>query len=261
MARFYPLFSSSRANSHFIGTERGGILIDCGASFKRLTAALDANNIPLSAIQGVFITHEHSDHISGLKMLTKKTGVPVYSMKRTLQRLCDTGKVSPESPLIDMTGIVIPCGDCEISAFPVPHDAISPCGFRIRTPDGKFCAVCTDLGWVTPEAEAALKGCRMVLLESNYDENMLRFGNYPLHLKERILSQTGHLSNDMSGCEAAKLVEQGTTHILLGHLSQDNNRPDIAFRTVTAALSQYTQGRDYILGVAPVSTEGGAVIF
>lgn len=261
MARIYPLFSSSKGNCSFIGTEKGGILIDCGVSFRRLSAALELNRIPLTAVQAVFITHEHSDHIAGLRMLTKKTGVPVYGMKRTLQRLCDTDKLSPESPVIEMPGSPIACADCEVTAFPIPHDAISPCGYRIHTSDDKFCAVCTDLGYVTPQVDEALKGCRLVLLEANYDENMLRHGKYPLYLKERILSPNGHLSNDASAVMARKLVAQGTTHLLLGHLSQDNNRPDTAYGTVMNALSGYTQGRDYLLGVAPVESQGGTVIF
>ncbi|MBR2282805.1 MAG: MBL fold metallo-hydrolase [Ruminococcus sp.] len=261
MSRIYPLFSSSKANSAFIGTEQGGILIDCGASFKRLRAALDINNIPLSAIHGVFITHEHSDHIAGLKMLTKMTSVPVYGTKRTLQRLCDTDKLSPGSVLTAMGGREIECAGYGVSAFPISHDAIAPCGYRIHMPDGSCCAVCTDTGMVTPEIEAALSGCRMVLLEANYDEEMLRGGHYPLYLKERILSPLGHLSNRMSGETARKLVMQGTTHILLGHLSQDNNRPDAAYNTVAGAMPELTAGRDYLLGVAPVETRGGAVIF
>ncbi|MBO5571573.1 MAG: MBL fold metallo-hydrolase [Ruminococcus sp.] len=261
MARIYPLFSSSKGNSTFIGTEKGGILIDCGVSFKRLSAALEINNIPLSAVQAVFITHEHSDHVTGLKMLTKKTGMPVYGQKRTLQRLCDNDKISPESPVIDMTNTAINCAGSEVRCFNTPHDTIQSCGYRIHTDDDKLCAVCTDLGHITPEVDEALTGCRLVLLEANYDDYMLRTGPYPLYLKERILSVNGHLSNDDSGAQAAKLVERGTTHIILGHLSQDNNRPDIAYNTVQKALSGFVSGRDYLLGVAPVETQGGAVIF
>lgn len=261
MARIYPLFSSSKGNSAFIGTEKGGILIDCGVSFRRLTAALDVNNIPLEAVRAVFITHEHSDHVSGLKLLTKNTGMPVYGTKRTLQRLCDTDKISGNSPLVDIVCKSIACAGCEVSCFNTPHDAIHSCGYRITTEDGKACAVCTDLGYVTPEIDAALIGCRLVLIEANYDEDMLRHGAYPLYLKERILSQNGHLSNHDCGEQVSRLIRQGTTHIILGHLSQDNNRPDIADSTVQSHLLDFTRGRDYLMGVAPVETQGGAVIF
>lgn len=261
MARIYPLFSSSKGNSTFIGTEKGGILIDCGVSFKRLNAALDCNGIPLSAVRGVFITHGHSDHVSGLKMLTKHTSIPVYGQKRTLQQLCDGDKISPTSPVIDMTGKKIACGDCELTNFNTPHDTIQSCGYRITSPDGKICAVCTDLGHISAEVDQALSGCRLVLLESNYDEEMLRRGPYPLYLKERILSPYGHLSNHNCGYQAASLIKRGTTHILLGHLSQDNNRPDIADKTVEGVLSGFVRNRDYLMGVAPVESSGGAVIF
>ncbi len=260
MARIYPLFSSSKGNSTFIGTEKGGILIDCGVSFKRLTAALEINRIPLSAVQAVFITHEHSDHVSGLKMLTAKTSLPVYGQKRTLQRLCDSDKISASSPVIDMTGISISCAGSEISCFNTPHDAIQSCGYRIHTEDGRLCAVCTDLGHVTPEVDDALTGCRLVLIEANYDENMLRTGPYPFYLKERILSPVGHLSNDDCAAQIGKLIERGTTHFILGHLSQDNNRPHVADSAVQNSLP-HVRGKDYLLGVAPVETQGGAVIF
>lgn len=261
MARVYPLFSSSKGNSTFIGTEKGGILIDCGVSFKRLKDALDRNNIPLQAVQGVFITHEHSDHVSGLKMLTKNTSVTVYGQKRTLQRLCDSDKIAPSAAVVDITGKAIGCGGCEVVCFNTPHDTIQSCGYRITASDGNVCAVCTDLGHITEEVDNALKGCRFVLLEANYDEEMLRNGPYPLYLKERILSANGHLSNHSCGIQAAKLIRQGTTHLLLGHLSQDNNRPYIADRTVQAALSEFVRNRDYLMGVAPAETDGGAVIF
>ena len=261
MARIYPLFSSSKANSSFIGNEKEGILIDCGASFKRLSAALEINRIPLSAVKGVFITHEHSDHVAGLKMLTQKTGLPVYGQKKTLQRLCDAGKIAAASPVIDMSGLSIYCGGSEVCCFNTPHDTIQSCGYRIHTSDDKSCAVCTDLGHITPEVDEALTGCRLVLLEANYDEYMLRTGPYPLYLKERILSQNGHLSNDSCAEQVFKLLQRGTTHFLLGHLSQDNNRPHIADKTVSQRLAGAVRGKDYLMGVAPVETKGGAVIF
>lgn len=261
MARIYPLFSSSKGNSTYIGDEHSGILIDCGVSFKRLSGALALNNIPLKAVQAVFITHEHSDHISGLKMLTKNTSIPVYGQKRTLQRLCDSDKIAPSSPVIDMSGTAIACADSEICCFNTPHDTIQSCGYRIRTGDDKLCAVCTDLGHITQEVDEALNGCRLVLLESNYDESMLRSGPYPLYLKQRILSPNGHLSNESCAAQVRSLIERGTTYFILGHLSPENNHPHIADNTTRDALDGYERGKDYLLGVAPMETKGGAVIF
>lgn len=261
MARIYPLFSSSKGNATFLGTEKGGILIDCGVSFKRLSAALELNRIPIEAVKAVFITHEHSDHVCGLKLFTSKTGCPVYGQKRTLQRLADNDKISACSHIIDITGKSITAAGMEVKCFNTPHDTIQSCGYRIHTEDDKYCAVCTDLGHVTQEVDNALTGCRLVLIEANYDENMLRTGNYPLYLKERILSMNGHLSNNDCAVQIGKLIAKGTTHFILGHLSQDNNRPQIADSTVQNTLTQYQRSRDYLLGVAPVETRGGAVIF
>lgn len=261
MARIYPLFSSSKGNSYFVGNEKCGILIDCGVSFKRLSYALEINRLPLSAIQAIFITHEHSDHVSGLKILTQKTGVPVYSKKKTIRKLCDNDKISPKSPVIEMKGI-ISCADMEIENFNISHDAVEPCGYKIHTYDDKYCAICTDTGCITSEIAKALIGCKMVLIESNYDENMLIAGNYPLYLKRRILSSKGHLSNNDCALQVEKLLNHGTTHIVLGHLSQENNTPSCAFNTVRSFLDKkFVFNKDYLMGVAPKETMGGAVIF
>ena len=260
MARIYPLFSSSKGNSTFIGSEKCGILIDCGASFKKLSAALKINNIPLSAVKAVFITHEHSDHVSGLKMLTKNTGIPVYGRKKTLQKLWSEDKISSGSPVIEISSNIT-CADHEISCFNTPHDAVQSCGYKIHTPDDKLCAVCTDLGHVTAEVHNALTGCNTVLIEANYDEDMLRTGKYPLYLKQRIISDTGHLSNEACAAEIKRLIGSGTERIILGHLSQDNNRPDLAYSAVRKELKNFILGKDYLMGVAPVESDGGAVIF
>ena len=160
-----------------------------------------------------------------------------------------------------MSGTAIACADSEICCFNTPHDTIQSCGYRIRTGDDKLCAVCTDLGHITQEVDEALNGCRLVLLESNYDESMLRSGPYPLYLKQRILSPNGHLSNDSCAAQVRSLIERGTTYFILGHLSPENNHPHVADNTTRDALDGYERGRDYLLGVAPMETKGGAVIF
>ena len=173
----------------------------------------------------------------------------------------DSDKIAPSSPVIDMSGTAIACADSEICCFNTPHDTIQSCGYRIRTGDDKLCAVCTDLGHITQEVDEALNGCRLVLLESNYDESMLRSGPYPLYLKQRILSPNGHLSNDSCAAQVRSLIERGTTYFILGHLSPENNHPHVADNTTRDALDGYERGRDYLLGVAPMETKGGAVIF
>lgn len=260
MARIYPLFSSSKANATFIGDIKGGILIDAGASFKRLSEAMLRSELSVSSIKGVFITHSHSDHVKGLKMLTGKTGIPVFGQRETLEELLRKDCISPDSAVYELDGAAV-SADIEITCFDTPHDTVRSCGYRIKTPDGRSCAVCTDLGHVTDTVRKNLSGCDLVLLESNYDEKLLRNGSYPIYLKERIRSNHGHLSNTDCAEYAAELIRNGTTRIILGHLSQENNTPYIAEMTNVSGLSEFVRNRDYILDVAPVETTGKMVVF
>ncbi len=260
MARIYPLFSSSKGNSTFIGSHKGGILIDAGVSFKRLSQAFIKCDMTISAIKGIFITHSHSDHVSGLKMLTKKTGAPVFGQRETLEELIEKELISPDSEVYELDGPAV-AADMEINCFDTPHDTVRSCGYRIKTADGRMCAVCTDLGHVTETVNENISGCGLVLLESNYDEKMLREGPYPDYLKKRIRSDHGHLSNVCSAEQAARLIQSGTTHIILGHLSQENNKPYIADKTVEKGLAGFVRNKDYILEVAPVETSGKMAVF
>ena len=152
MARFYPLFSSSSGNSSYIGDEHSGILVDAGASCKKILDALRCNQIPKNAIRGILITHTHSDHIKGLKVLEKQLHLPVYATEETLQKLIADKYLSESIPIVTMDfENSVSCGDFEIRSFPTMHDAKGSCGFRIHTNDNKSCAVCTDLGIVTDE--------------------------------------------------------------------------------------------------------------
>lgn len=260
MARIYPLFSSSKGNCTYIGSKESGILIDCGISYKRLCAGLEANDLSTDAIKGVFITHEHSDHTTGLKMLTKKTGVPVFAQSYTLDLLHDGGHIDERSYSEDIKYDIWLDG-MQIECFNTPHDTKESCGYKVTFKDGKTCAVCTDLGHITDTVEKYLLGTDAVLLESNYDVEMLRNGPYPYYLKTRIFSKNGHLSNNDCAKFAAKLVRHGTTRLILGHLSQENNTPETADYTVSCGLSEFTRNSDYILNVAPVQTAGMFVAF
>lgn len=261
MAKFYPLFSSSSANASYIGGRNAGILVDAGASCKKILEALEHNGLQQKCVQGIFITHTHSDHIKGLRVLAGKLKVPVYATQESLETLERGGHLPAGAQVCAVDTRAIDCGDCEITAFPTMHDAPGSCGYRIHTADDKYCAACTDLGVVTEEVRAALAGCDMVLLESNYDPSMLRQGPYPPELKRRIMSEYGHLSNPDSARLAEFLVQNGTTRLLLGHLSPHNNTPQKAAEAAMEGLRNFTQGMDYLLGIAPVETQGGAVIF
>lgn len=256
MARIYPLFSSSKGNSTYIGTKSEGILIDDGVSFSRLKKAMELNGLSLDAIRAVFITHEHSDHTKGLAVLTKKIKVPVFAQSLTLEYLCGSGMINGECYELKEGEEV--CG-MNVRCFNTPHDTRESCGYRIEFPDGRSAAVCTDLGKVTDTVSSALLGTDCVLLEANYDIEMLRNGDYPYYLKTRIFSNNGHLSNADSGAFAAQLLRSGTTRLILGHLSQDNNTPAIAEETVVSCLNGFARNADYTLSVAPVETSGGYV--
>ncbi len=262
MAKIYPLFSSSSGNSHFVGTSEAGILIDAGVSCKKITQALCQNDISPCAVKAVFITHDHSDHISGLKIFTKSRPVPVISTEKTLQYLIDNDCVDPRCRLIAAGEKEITGFGFAVKAFKTPHDAVDSVGYKIHTPDGKTVCLCTDLGCVTEEIDKNLLGSDLVLLESNYDEHMLKSGPYPFPLKQRILSPRGHLSNVESSKEVRKLIESGTKNIILGHLSRENNTPTVAVNTLMRELGDdFVRDRDYILHVAPVETNGLAVEF
>lgn len=258
MARLYPLFSSSKGNCAYIGTREAGILIDDGVSFSRLKNALEINGLSLGAVRAVFVTHEHGDHVKGLDMLTKKTRIPVFAQGITLEGLLDKGVLHGE--YYELKGGETVCG-MDVECFDTPHDTPQSCGYRVTFGDGKSVAVCTDLGYVTDEVERALLGTDCVLLEANYDIEMLRNGSYPYYLKTRIFGKTGHLSNPDSGEFAARLIKSGTTRLVLGHLSQENNTPQTAEDTVVSCLGEFTRNSDYILNVAPVETSGGFVSF
>lgn len=261
MARIYSLFSSSRGNATFLGTPHGGVLIDAGVTYRKLEAAMDRCGLPMDAIQGVFVTHDHSDHIRGLKALTAKLHIPIYAQSRTLRNLIDTEELAPSAILSEIGSGSIAIADMQLTAFNTPHDTEQSCGYRIEMPDGRICAVCTDLGHITKTVEDALTGCNLVLLEANYDEQMLKNGPYPPYVKARILSENGHLSNKDCAAQAIKLLQTGTTRLLLGHLSQENNRPELADHVVSSALTGFVRGQDYLLEVAKVETTGEMTVF
>lgn len=259
MARIYPLFSSSKGNSVFIGSASSGILIDAGVTYRRLLEGLHTCGLEISAVKGIFITHEHSDHIKGLSMLTKSCGIPVFGQGKTLRSLIDANAIAANTQIHELTGEVA-VGDMRITAFDTPHDTVQSCGFRIITADNHICAVCTDLGHISRSVEEGLAGCELVLLEANYDDAMLLKGPYPPYVKTRIRSDNGHLSNSACAAHSKKLIESGTTRIILGHISQENNTPSLAENAVAAALSEYRRDKDYILKVAPVATSGEMLV-
>lgn len=257
MARVCPLFSSSKANSTYIGGQSSGILIDAGASYRGMLTALNHCSIDIDAVKGVFITHEHSDHIKGLHQLQKQREIPIFASSGTLEYLIHKKLVYSLDGLYEITDNPMQIADMEIKAFHTPHDCEESFGYTIHTSDDRQISICTDLGEVTEEVANNLKGSDLCLIESNYDEQMLRSNtNYPTFLKNRISSKVGHLSNTDSAEFIKTLVETGTTRIVLGHLSQNNNLPSLASKRVLDKLDNFQLGKDFTLDVAPVSASG-----
>lgn len=257
MARIYPICSSSDGNSTFIGTRGHGILVDAGCSFRALKNALSLIDTDFDGIEAVFITHEHSDHIKALEQLFKHTKLPVFASGGTIDALKYSGKIPEAAPLYDIKD-GYQSAAFEVSAFPTSHDSAQSVGYTVRFGRDSF-GVCTDTGFVTEQSEKALSGVRTVLIESNYDEEMLRKNlNYPPDLKRRISGNQGHLSNGSCAEFALKLLKSGTRHLVLGHLSRENNTPATAKLRTERLLSENGAviERDFTLCVAPVMTTG-----
>jgi len=250
MFKFCPLFSSSSGNCVYIGGAEGGVLVDAGISAKRTELALWEIGVDPKSIRAVFVTHEHSDHVCGLRVFAKRHKLPVYATAGTIAALEENAADSYECFEVHRNGTE--AAGFLFEAFPTSHDTQDSCGYRITLPDGSGAAIATDLGIVTPEVFAALSGCELVMLESNHDVEMLRSGPYPYWVKKRILSDRGHLSNEACARAAAQLIQSGVTRLILGHLSKENNYPALAYEHTGAALSAIgaRAGRDYTLEIA-----------
>ncbi len=264
LSKFYSLFSSSKGNASFLGNPSGGVLVDAGVSCRKLLRALEAHDISPEAVQAVCITHAHTDHIAGLRVFLGKYPVPVYATADTIAALKGIEKMPGDAEFREIGfSETVHMDTMEVTAFPTMHDAPGSCGYRFTMADGQTCAVCTDLGCVTPEVEAGVFGADLVLLEANYDPKMLRYGPYPAALQARIRGEYGHLSNGDSAGMAEELIAHGTTRIVLGHLSEKNNTMPLAQQTVLEHLQEQGMRRnqDFLMQVASPEGLEQAVIF
>ena len=226
--------SGSSGNCLLLSGGGTHILIDAGISMRRVKNALACAGLTIHDIGGVLITHEHSDHIMGLKMLLKHYALPLYAPHTVAARLCGMLPDAVDCMHVIPVGDAFSIGDLRVRAFHTPHDTDESVGYRV---EGEGCfAMATDMGHVSREVLDGLLGADVALIESNHDLGMLTGGSYPFYLKRRILSERGHLSNADCALLARQLAESGTGTIVLGHLSRENNRPELALRETAALL-------------------------
>ena len=252
MAKFCALYSGSSGNCAVLSAGGISVLIDAGVSTLSIKKALEAIDMRIEEISAVLVTHEHSDHIKGLKTLLSKYKIPVYASPGTIAGILETLPVDREL-LKDLSpGSGAEIAGMYVSAFATSHDAKESMGFRIHTPDGRRVAIATDLGYISDEVMAGISDCELVMIESNHDVGMLQNGRYPYFLKHRILSKTGHLSNADCAAALPRLCTLGTKHFVLAHLSHDNNLPALALETAVAEMKlSGISGEDYHVEVAP----------
>ena len=249
------LVSIASGSSIYAGTDNTHILIDAGISNKRIEQGLNDIGVKGSELDGVFITHEHSDHVKGLGVLARKHGVPIYATKETLEEIGQMKYLGdyPKDLFHPIMPDALVCiGDMEVKPFSIDHDAANPVAYRIKSGQ-KSAAVATDMGHFDQYIIEHLQGLDALVLESNHDVRMLETGPYPYYLKRRILSDHGHLSNDNAGRLLNHILHDNMRHILLGHLSKENNYEELAYETVKLEIdqgdSQYCSG-DFAISVA-----------
>lgn len=252
MIRFCSLFSGSSGNCIFVSTGNTNILVDSGLSAKAVVEALGCIGVKPQEIDIILVSHEHSDHTRGVGVLSRKFDIPVYANEITWQNMqAEIGHMELRNRVFFNTGIEFAVKDFLIVPFQIPHDAGEPVGFSFHAGDRKV-TVATDIGHINDEIMENLKGSNVLMIEANHDVEMLRCGRYPWFLKKRILGDHGHLSNDAAAEAVTQMVKRGTTKVLLGHLSRENNFPELAYRTVYNVLSEngISVGKDVLLDVA-----------
>lgn len=226
--------SGSSGNCIYAGTDNCHLLIDAGISGKRIEAGLNEIGLKTSEMQGVLITHEHSDHIKSLGVVARKHGIPMYGTKGTIDWIKKhqaIGKVDESLFRVVSPEVEFSIGDMRILPVPTSHDAAEPVAYIMRN-ENKSMGVITDLGKYDDYIVDKLQGLDVLLLEANHDVHMLQVGKYPYYLKKRILGERGHLSNELSGQLLGRVLHDGFKKVILGHLSQENNYPQLAYETV-----------------------------
>lgn len=262
MAKACQLFSGSSGNSILISSKGHSFLVDIGVSAKRCENALHAIGVEPKSIEGIFVTHEHSDHCCGVRVFANRHKVPVYASQICIDEMYHLGVVDDRTNVVAM-GDFADLDEIKVLSFKQSHDSKDCLGYRFNLPDGRSVAVCTDTGYITDSAKEILPSTDLVFIESNHEISMVETGPYPYFLKKRILGTQGHLSNFACGEYIKELAESGTTRFVLSHLSRENNTPHIARQTAISALSEIglKENIDYRLYVSsPENNNKGIVL-
>ena len=257
MLKFCSLYSGSSGNCLFVGSKTTNILIDCGTSCKKICEGLASIDSSIEDIDAILVTHEHSDHIQSLGMVSKKFNIPVYANLETWQAMSkQKEKISNENIKYFSNDEDFILNDLTIHPFSTPHDAANPCGFNIHNGKRKL-SIATDLGHIDDNIMNQLDKSSFILLESNYDPEILKVSKYPFHLKQRIAGPNGHLSNQTAGKVISFLMKKDLKEVMLGHLSKENNFPELAYQTVVEELMSNNSDINTIsIGVANRNAPG-----
>lgn len=253
--RLCSIASGSSGNCIYVGSEATHLLVDVGISGKRTECGLNSMGITGKDLDGILITHEHVDHISGLGVMARKYGIPIYATSGTIEAIGNcrgVGKIDSSLFRKVEADVKLTIKDLTVNPMRISHDAAQPVAYRISYGNKKI-GICTDLGVFNDYTVECLKGMDAVLLEANHDVNMLQVGPYPYYLKQRILGERGHLSNENSGKLLSRILHDKLENIILGHLSKENNLPELAYEAVrmeiTLGDNPYNAG-DFRLQVA-----------
>lgn len=257
MKGFCPLASGSKGNCVYFGSNQTKILIDAGTSAKTIQSRLSEINVDISEIDAILITHEHSDHIQALKILAYKKGIPVFANHETAKGIVETFHDCPKFKIFS-TGETFEFGDLEIHPFSIQHDTLDPVAFTIRMNDLKM-GFCTDLGFTTTLVQNKLKDCDYLYLESNHEPSMVYSSARPMIYKQRVLSRSGHLSNEACGNLLAHVYHPKLKHVHLAHLSSECNSPEVALKVIRGILQQH--GINLDMSVAPQDKISKAISF
>jgi phosphoribosyl 1,2-cyclic phosphodiesterase len=257
MKGFCPLASGSKGNCIYVGTQNTKILIDAGISTKRIKTLLEEIDVDISDIDAILVTHEHSDHIQGLQVLTKKYGIPVFANSETAKGIVEHFHECPKFKIFS-TGETFEFGDLEIHPFSIQHDTPDPVAFTIKTNDLKM-GFCADLGFVTTLVKSQLKDCDYIYIEANHQPSMVHASARPMVYKQRVLSRTGHLSNQACGELLGDVAHSDLKKVYLAHLSSECNTPETALTVIREMLAK--QGINLDLCIAPQDMKSAPVIF